>query len=98
MHQAKKSGKFQVWFFYLIYLNYEDKLIINSEINVDISDSLSEIHTMPQSESQRGPNTNSGIYNTALRNQPARYEMDVNAKCIRTEVSCLNVQVDTKSR
>jgi len=55
---------------------------------------------MPLNESRRGPNANSCIYvyNCPLRNQPARYEKDVSAKCVRTEVSCLNVQVDAQSK
>lgn len=83
---------------HILIWNYEDKLILNSNIYVDICDSLLEIHTTPLNESQRGPNANSCTYSSILRNQPARYEKDVSAKCVRTEVSCLNVQVDTQSR
>jgi len=83
---------------HILIWNYEDKLIINSNIYVDICDSLSENYIVPLNESRRGPSANSCIYSSSLRNQPARYEKDVNAKCVRTEVSCLNVQVDTQSR
>jgi hypothetical protein len=83
---------------HILILNYEDKLIINSNIYVDICDSLSEIHNGPLNESRQGPNASSCTYSSILRNQPARYEKDVSATCVRTEVSCLNVQVDTQSR
>jgi len=83
---------------HILIWNYEFKLIIHSNIYVDICDSLSEIHTVPLNESRRGPNANSCVYSSILRNQPARYEKDVSAKCVRTEASCLNVQVDTQSR
>jgi len=83
---------------HILIWNYEDKLLINSNIYVDICDSLSEIHTMPLNESRRGPNANSCIYSSPLRNHPARYEKDVSVRCVRTEDSCLNVQVDTQSR
>ena len=83
---------------HILIWNYEDKLIINSNIYVVICDSLSEIHTMPLNESWRGPNANSCTHSSPLRNQPARYEKDVSAKCVRTEVLSSSVQVDTQSR
>ena len=66
------------------------------DIYIDICDILSEIHIVPLNESQQGPNA--CIYSSPLQNQSARYEKDVIAKCVKTEVSCLNVQVETQNR
>lgn len=96
-HRSVASSRYDSSTTY-IYLKLWSQAYNHSNIYVDVCDSLSEIHTVPINESQRGTNANSCVYSSILRNQPARYEKDISAKCVRTEASCLNVQVDTQSR